>query len=313
MDLQTIEIKNLIEFNQAMIRFDNSELIQKAIEETIRYKNLIVTEEELPNVKKNVINLNKLITNLEDQRKLVKKTYNEPYNEFENKIKEVVNILDQAKSSLKIQFDKFEELRIDKRKKEIDGMLDAKLSDRWLWDKFHTEFKIIPSSWLNATTFSIKQIKELINENYRVLCARQQQEIETENIRKENERLKKEAQEAEFKSVLSLIDVYNTAHDFNITLNDFKPFTKEALTVYFNKLVADKKMKLIVEKVDIPVPSTEEIVRVKSLTSEIFENKGLRFSVLIENLTLTERKSVKASLVKKLPHCSTRDIDNELS
>lgn len=305
MNLETVEIKSLISFQEAMIKFDNQELIQKANEETIKYKNLVVTDIEIPAVKKDIANLNKLIKNLEDQRKSIKNIYNQPLNDFEIKIKEVTSILEKTTLNLKDQICVFEEKRRLKKKVDIELLLDEKLVDSSLLGKFHSEFKDFPSEWLNATTYSLKQIKELIDQKHDKLLLIQAQEIETEKIRQENEALKKEAQEAEFKSIMSIIDIYNTANNTTVTVHDIKPLTKENTFKFLEQLKKDSEQlrKESQTKEIETLKKAEFESRMNTLVDNLNDkiNKITTYSLKISNLTAEQRNMIVKNLHAKMP------------
>jgi hypothetical protein len=64
LDLTTIEIDKLITCTQAMITFDNTSLIESAKKVTAKYANLVVTEDIIPSIKKEVAQLNKIVTQM---------------------------------------------------------------------------------------------------------------------------------------------------------------------------------------------------------------------------------------------------------
>src|SRR5574344_298476 len=76
-----------IDFNYEAIKAELSEKLE-------RYNSLVVTEDSVSAAKKDKAALNKLKTALEDRRKEVKKDCLRPYEEFEQKIKELVGMID---------------------------------------------------------------------------------------------------------------------------------------------------------------------------------------------------------------------------
>jgi hypothetical protein len=129
LDLTTIEIDKLITCTQAMITFDNKNLIESANQVTAKYANLVVTEDIIPSIKKEVAQLNKIVTQIEDQRKSIKRNYNEPYNAFETKIKEVTTIVGNTVTGLKKQLDVFEQERKNAKKLLVEKLINVAIVD----------------------------------------------------------------------------------------------------------------------------------------------------------------------------------------
>lgn len=64
-------------------------------EKADHYANLVYTEDDLPQAKKDKAMLNKFIKAIEDRRKEIKKACMQPYESFETQIKELVAICEQ--------------------------------------------------------------------------------------------------------------------------------------------------------------------------------------------------------------------------
>lgn len=72
------------------IQWNNEELKKEIAEKATEYKNIAYTAEQSTEMRKDRAKLNTLVTAFEDQRKRVKKFYNEPYTKFEDQVKEVL-------------------------------------------------------------------------------------------------------------------------------------------------------------------------------------------------------------------------------
>lgn len=73
------------------VQWNNDELKKEIAEKAAEYKNIAYTAEQSTEMRKDRAKLNALVTAFEDQRKQVKRFYNEPYNKFEAQVKEVLS------------------------------------------------------------------------------------------------------------------------------------------------------------------------------------------------------------------------------
>lgn len=78
------------------IVIENFEEIKSLVQtKADHYANMVYTEEDLPQAKKDKATLNKFIKAIEDRRKDIKKACMQPYDSFETQIKELVAICNQ--------------------------------------------------------------------------------------------------------------------------------------------------------------------------------------------------------------------------
>lgn len=131
-----------------------AEITQKSNE----YMNLVYSDDQIKEAKKDRAALNKLISALEAKRKEIKKQVMIPYEDFEKKEKELVGIIRQAVENIDSQIKGYEEgLRQEKLKKvkeiykEVIGDLDRTVPFE----------RIFRDAWLNAST-TLKSVKEEI-------------------------------------------------------------------------------------------------------------------------------------------------------
>lgn len=75
------------------IKWNNEELKAEIASKMKDYRGLVFTEESIAEAKKDRANLNKLKSAFEDERKRVKKLCMEPYNKFEQQVKEVTALI----------------------------------------------------------------------------------------------------------------------------------------------------------------------------------------------------------------------------
>jgi hypothetical protein len=126
----------------------------------VKYKNLVVTEEDIKGAKSDRANLNKLKKALSDERIAQKKRFLTPFEEFEKKCKNAEKLIDDASSSIDIQIKTFEEKEKEAKANEIHKIYNENFAE---YSKLVPLSKIWDDKWLN-TTFTLKKIEETIKE-----------------------------------------------------------------------------------------------------------------------------------------------------
>lgn len=108
--IKTIDITDSkIEFTLPAINYDFTELKQQALELQGNLENVVVTIDTVKSNKKLVAQLNKTVTRLEDERKLVKNELLVPYLQLELDIKEIVGIIKDTDELIRLQIRRIEE------------------------------------------------------------------------------------------------------------------------------------------------------------------------------------------------------------
>jgi len=130
-----------IDFNYEAIKSELSEKLE-------RYNSLVVTEDSVSAAKKDKAALNKLKTALEDRRKEVKKDCLRPYEEFEQKIKELVGMIDAPVVAIDGQIKAFDEIKKAEKRADIQGFYADSIGDLTPILPFD---KVFDPRWLNAT------------------------------------------------------------------------------------------------------------------------------------------------------------------
>ena len=147
---KTVEFK-VTEFESKLPAIlSNVEAVKQwAILQTEQDRNLVLeTEEDFENGKKRCAEINKQITNIENRRKDVKKAYIAPYEIFEKSIKEVIAVLNEAKTNLWSQVTKAEEKLKAKKELEYKTFFEQQAKANGISDycKWTT---IFDKTWLN--------------------------------------------------------------------------------------------------------------------------------------------------------------------
>lgn len=131
-----------------------AEIAQKSNE----YMNLVYSDDQIKEAKKDRASLNKLISALEAKRKEIKKQVMIPYEDFEKKEKELVGIIRQAVDNIDSQIKGYEEGLRQEKLKKVKEIYKESIGDL---DRTVPLERIFKDSWLNAST-TLKSIKEEI-------------------------------------------------------------------------------------------------------------------------------------------------------
>ena len=124
------------------------------------YRNMVVTEDGIKEAKADRANLNKFKTALSDSRKSVKRQWNQPLSDFEDKMKELEQMVDAPIGAIDRQIKAFDEIKKQEKRQSIEQFFAENVGD--LEEILHLE-KIWNERWLNAT-YPVKDIEREILE-----------------------------------------------------------------------------------------------------------------------------------------------------
>ena len=116
-------------FSPVAVPFNYEELKKQIAEKTQPYKGLIVTEDAIPAAKTDLANLRRLEKAIDDRRKDVKKEYNDPYMEFEKKIKDILSDIQEAEQNIDSQVKSFEKQYEDEKLAQIQKFFRLSFGD----------------------------------------------------------------------------------------------------------------------------------------------------------------------------------------
>ena len=131
------------------IDWNFDELKQEIVKKADDYMNLVYSNDQIKEAKKDRANLRKFISALEDKRKEIKKQVMIPYTDFEAKEKELVGIVDQAVSNIDTQIKGYEEATRQEKLAKVKDIYTECIGDL---DRTVPFEKVFKDSWLNATT-----------------------------------------------------------------------------------------------------------------------------------------------------------------
>lgn len=137
------------------IRFNYEELKAEITSKVEMYKNLVYTgSDQIKDAKADIAALNKLIKAMSDERIRIKKDCLKPYEEFERKIKELTDIVNEPVQLIDKQIKEYEQTLKEEKRKDIEALFEtigfqAFVKLEMIWDE----------KWLNASV-SMKSIEE---------------------------------------------------------------------------------------------------------------------------------------------------------
>lgn len=137
----------------APISFNYEELKQEIESKVSMYTNLVYTDEQIQEAKKDKANLNKLKKALNDERIRMEKEYLVPFNAFKAQVNEIIGIIDKPVLLIDKQVKEYEEKQKRDKKDGIENFFGSCLHPEWL--KFE---QIFNEKWLNASV-SMKSIQ----------------------------------------------------------------------------------------------------------------------------------------------------------
>lgn len=141
----------------AEIQFNFDEIKEEISEKLQKFENLVYTDEQIKEAKADRSSLNKLKKALQDEKIRRKKEYLKPFEDFENKINEIIKLIDAPVGLIDKQVKEFEEKKKADKRIEIGSYWDSIEHPEWF-----TLAKIFDERWLNAS-YSMRQIRDDIN------------------------------------------------------------------------------------------------------------------------------------------------------
>ena len=124
----------------------------------LAYSGLEVTEDNIPERKKDVATLRKMRKAIEDKRREVKREYEKPLKEFEGKCKTLTGLIDKEIEHINTGLEAFESARVAAKRVTINKLYEANIEG-------YTEFlplqKIYDSKWENKSCSDKEIIADL--------------------------------------------------------------------------------------------------------------------------------------------------------
>lgn len=188
----------------------NFEEVKRFIEDqTKKDKMTVVTPETMDAAKDRCALLNRQIKAIEDQRKEVKKNWNVPCAVFEEKCKELVKLITEAKDNLWAQVTEAEAKEKKEKEVQYKAQYEEQLAPELL--QYFPYEKIAKSSWLNAS-----KSKKAVTEEIRTVA---------EGIQSDLQFLFESCNDAVEK--LFVLKNYAVRKSISLTMEDLKSYRKE--------------------------------------------------------------------------------------
>ena len=238
------------------ITFNYEEIKQELTEKVSMYETLVYTDEQIVDAKKDKANLNKLKKAMNDERIRLQKEYMQPFNDFKDKIDELIKIVDKPVEVIDRQVKAYEE-------KEKAEKLEAikELFNRIGFQPFVTLEMIMDEKWLNKSE-TLKKIEEQMqSEMYRI-----GNDITTlSNL-----------PEFGFEAT----EVYKTTLDMNKAINEAKRMAEvaKARAEHEARIKAQEEQKRL--SAEVMNPPVEEVTVAKDTTTEPTK-QWMSFSALL--------------------------------
>ena len=112
-----------------VIKWNKEELEEAVRQKIVNYENVVYTEDNMKQAKADRAELNGLIKDIEDRRKIVKKIINEPYNVFEAELKEILALIQDQVGIIDKQVKDFEDQQKEEKKAKIRASYDEVIGD----------------------------------------------------------------------------------------------------------------------------------------------------------------------------------------
>ena len=147
------------------IEFNYEELKQELTANLGRYESMIYSEDNIKSAKEDRANLNKLSKALDERRKEIKKDFMKPYTEFEEKIKDLITLVDKTSKKVDSQVKFYEDKTKQEKKDIIKAIYDENIGELKKLVSFEKLFK---DKWLNVSESLSKVSQELMEEIERI-------------------------------------------------------------------------------------------------------------------------------------------------
>ena len=132
----------------------NADEIAAEVESRVGYyKNLVYTDDQIVEAKKDRATLNKFISALKAKDKEIKSLCLQPYEEFHQKMLQIIALVEEPVALIDRQVKDYEEGQKAQKLEEIQQLFDARGFQPWV-----TLERIMNPKWLNKT-YSLKQVE----------------------------------------------------------------------------------------------------------------------------------------------------------
>ena len=249
-----------------VIEFNYDELKNEITTKAATYLNMVYTEDQIKEAKQDVAMLRKFTKALSDERIRIKNEYLEAVKPFENKIKELCEIVEDSITNIDRQVKEVEEKKKAEKLETIKAYFESCTHPEWLKIE-----QIFDSKWLNASVTLKKAQEEMvakldqIEANISTLQILPEFSFEAIEMYKDTLDINKAMQEGK-----RLADIQKRKAEQAEAVE--RPLTADSL----NK-VADAVAETVVEKNWIPFKALLSTEDAKAL-AEFFRSRNIQYS-----------------------------------
>ena len=133
---------------------DNFDELKIAVaKKVMKYQGLVFADEDIKEAKTTKAELKRMIDTIEDNRKAIKRKWNDPYTTFEAKVKEVIALIEKPMLDIDVQIRDFEERRKAEKEVQVRDAMEYQLSGILGDNQQYIRMAGISwdDRWLNAT------------------------------------------------------------------------------------------------------------------------------------------------------------------
>lgn len=170
-----------VNFETSKITIDNEQKLMKIAElYASRYADIVVSLDTEKDVKKIRAEMKKVIKAMDDKRKEIKREYNQPLAEFEQKIKAINAVINNVIDPIDKGLKELDQLEREKRRDEVQAIIDETASSYGIPSKLIT----IQDSWLNKSKSTLQKTKEIAFEVENVFNEKEKMSNDIESIKR---------------------------------------------------------------------------------------------------------------------------------
>lgn len=253
------------------LAFNFEELYAFLSTQTEKYRNLLVTEDGLAEAKKDRANLRKLADALNSEKISIKKTFMKPYEDFEGKVKQLIELCKVPANEIDVQIKAFEEAKKAEKRAELETHFLSVIGGAKEYVSFDD---IFDPKWLNATLL-IDAAKVFIEE----ICARYNEDVGVLNgLCEEVDTSTAYALKRAFKATRSLANVMRVKSEIDreIKLQEERKANEEARQKQLQAMESNSNASKLTDAV---IPEDEPTAHTEQPTSPDDETMEIAFKV----------------------------------
>ncbi|EFS20651.1 hypothetical protein FSBG_00148 [Fusobacterium gonidiaformans 3-1-5R] len=279
----------------AVLEFNFEEVKNNLQEHLEKYQDLVVTEENQKEMKSTLADLNKTAKSIDDYRKEQKKLMSEPIKKFEDKCKELSELVVKVSSPIKVQLDVFEETRMKGKEEEIKLLIQNVVDNVELNPYYANQLDILPK-YLNKTAKEKDIVADLEARAAQLKLQQDAQAMKEKIQAQKTDLIQKEIEEANNKYKINLkISSFQYLMSDEYEMSDISSVIEKEARSNFERKEYYKKLEEKEEQAEAEV--TQNISEKKEEVKKAVKNYN--FTLQIENCSLEAAKELKEFLEER--------------